>query len=124
MILADSSVWIDHLRYGDTAMIRELEATRILIHPFVIGEIAFGSLKQRPLILSLLHDLPSVTVADDAEVLGMIELEGLFSLGLGYVDAHLLASMRLTPGARLWTRDRRLRDAAERLELSIDPAAG
>ena len=89
-----------------------------LIHPFVIGELAMGTLRQREVVLQDLHDLDSVVVADDEEVMRLIEAERLFGLGLGYVDVHLLASVKLTPETLLWTRDKRLSAAAERLSLA------
>lgn len=118
MILVDTSIWIDHLRQGDALLSRRLEAAQVLIHPFVIGEIALGSLRQRSVILETLNNLPQANVATDEEVRGFIERERLSGLGLGYVDVHLLASARLTPDSLLWTRDKRLAEAAARLKLS------
>lgn len=115
MILADTSVWIDHLRNSDAGLSRLLLDGAILTHPFVIGEIALGSLRQREIVLGSLRDLPRATPADDDEVARFIEQQQLFGCGIGYVDAHLLASVKLTPGASLWTRDRRLDDIAKRL---------
>ncbi|MDR2856920.1 MAG: VapC toxin family PIN domain ribonuclease, partial [Novosphingobium sp.] len=108
MILADSTVWIDHLRRGDPLLARRLEAGLVHIHPFIIGEIALGSLRRRDTVLSALRGLPTVAQATDEEVQAFIERQPLYSLGIGYIDAHLLAATRLTPGLRLWTRDRRL----------------
>jgi predicted nucleic acid-binding protein len=84
----------------------------VLGHPFVLGEIALGRLRRRDAVLALLADLPQAVVASDAEVLALVEASGLAGSGLGYVDVHLLAAVRLTPGARLWSRDRRLAAAA------------
>ncbi len=95
----------------------------MLGHPFVLGEIALGRLREPDLVLGLLADLPQAVVATDAEVLGFIRRHGLAGLGIGYVDAHLLTAARLTPDARLWTRDRRLAAAAHALGLASDPAA-
>lgn len=92
-----------------------------LTHPFVIGELALGNLRRRALILEALRDLPRATLATDHEVLQFIDGEGLFGKGIGYVDAHLLASVRLTAGASLWTRDKRLLAAAGRLAMATDP---
>ena len=117
MILVDTSVWIGHLRGGDPVLAGLLDATEVLTHPFVIGEIALGNLRQRALILTLLHDLPRATVATEQEVLDFIDRHALFGYGIGYVDAHLLAAVRLTAAAGLWTRDKRLRAAAVRLGL-------
>ena len=97
-----------------------LENGRVLAHPFVIGEIALGSLRQRSVVLTSLRDLPQATLANDNEVLLFIEREKLFGAGIGYVDAHLLAATKLTPGTLLWTRDRRLREASARLALSAN----
>lgn len=122
MILVDSSIWIDHLRNGDPVMTAMLERGGVLAHPFVIGELALGTLRQRDVILSALHDLPKATVADDAEVMGFIARHGLGGRGIGYVDAHLLASARLTAGAALWTRDKRLHAVAADLAVAArDP---
>lgn len=121
MILVDTSVWIDHLRKGDAVLQRLLEKGRVLSHPFVIGELAMGSLKQSDLVLDALQDLPKAAVAQEDEILAFIRNQGLFGLGIGYVDAHLLAGAQLTPDALLWTRDRRLAEIAARLSLAVDP---
>lgn len=118
MILADTSIWIDHLNRNDHELTRWLEAGTILAHPFVIGELALGNLRQRALILDALRDLPQAIVATDDEVMNFIERHSLAGRGIGYVDAHLLASTRLTRDARLWTRDRRLSTLADGLGLS------
>lgn len=115
MILADTSVWVDHFRRGDAQLAGLLERGAVLIHPFVVGEIACGSLSDRSSILELLEDLPAAVVAETEEVLAFIERHVLHGKGIGYVDAHLLASAVLTEGASLWTRDKRLRIAAEDL---------
>ena len=122
LLLVDSGIWIDHLRQRDPDLARELLAARILGHPMVLGEIAMGSLADRPGFLGQLRRLPQALRARDEEVLDLIERECLFSLGLGFVDAHLLASTLLTSDARLWTRDRRLREAAERLGIAGAPS--
>ena len=122
MILVDTSIWIDHLRLADALLIELLRNTRLLVHPFVVGELAVGSLRDRPAILRDLQDLPGAVTANDDEVLRFVEENALFNLGIGYVDAHLLASTRLTPGASLWTRDKRLLAAAKRLALAANPA--
>ncbi|MCU9957677.1 type II toxin-antitoxin system VapC family toxin [Burkholderia sp. BKH01] len=122
MILVDTSVWIDHLRAGDAALTTLLGAERVLIHPFVVGELSLGSLRDRQTVLDALRDLPAATSATDDEVQRMIDVVPLHGLGIGYVDAHLLASVRLTSGSKLWTRDRRLLAAADRLQLAAHPA--
>jgi len=118
VILVDSSVWIDHLRSGNAILTRMLEGGRVLAHPFVVGELALGSLKQRDVILTALQNLPQAVVASEIEVLGFINRQALYGLGIGYVDAHLLASARLTSGGSLWTRDKRLHAVADRLGLA------
>jgi predicted nucleic acid-binding protein len=120
VIIVDTSVWIDHLKDGDPGLAGLLESGRVLAHPFVTGEIALGSLRQRGIVLDALRDLPQATVASDDEVMTLIERRKLYSVGIGYVDAHLLAAAQLTAGAAIWTRDRRLRDASMRLQLSAD----
>ncbi len=118
MILVDTSVWIDHLRAADEQLISLLDGNEVLGHPFVIGEIALGNLRQRVAVLRDLNDLPQAVSADDIEVLEFIDREALFGRGIGFVDAHLLAAVRLTPGSRLWTRDRRLNEIAAALGVA------
>jgi predicted nucleic acid-binding protein len=118
VILVDSSVWIDHIRAADERLRHFLAHGAVLAHPFVIGEVALGHMRDREAILRMLRRLPSSCVARDDEVAFLIEREKLFGLGIGYVDAHLLASTRLSKGALLWTRDKRLAGIAERLSLA------
>ena len=118
MILADTSVWIDHFRSKDIELSALLEANEILIHAFVIGEIALGSLRQRQMILENLGDLPRIDLANDEEVRYSIEREKLFSFGIGYVDAHILTAARLAPDTLIWTRDKKFQNVAERLSLA------
>ncbi|MEZ5906269.1 MAG: PIN domain-containing protein [Geminicoccaceae bacterium] len=115
MILVDSTVWIDHLRGSDPTLVRLLEMDHVLAHPFVVAELALGNLRQRDVIIGWLRDLPCAATATDDELLHFIERHKLAGVGIGLVDAHLLASVTLDSGARLWTRDRRLRRAAERI---------
>lgn len=115
MILVDTSVWVDHLRRGDAQLVGLLDRSAVLMHPFVLGEIACGSLTDRSDLLALLQQLPAAEVADCAEVLGFIERRKLHGQGIGYVDMHLLASVALAANASLWTRDKRLRKAADAL---------
>jgi hypothetical protein len=123
MTLVDTSVWVDRLRKGDAALKDLLDATCVLTHPFVIGELPLGNLHQRDLILGGLAALPTVVVATEAEVMHFINIDALFGLGLGYVDVNLLASVRLSAGTALWTRDKRLQAVAERLGLHASPSA-
>ena len=122
MILVDTSVWVDHLRKGDQVLGRLLFAGRVLAHPFIVGELSLGVLRQREAVLGALMDLPRATIATEEEVFRFIEANGLPGSGIGYADAHLLAATRLTPGAALWTRDKRLSEVAERLGLAAHPA--
>lgn len=117
MILVDTSVWIDHLRHGESALVDLLNTGRVLVHSFVIGELALGNLRQREVILDNLSSMPKATIATDEELLAFINHSKLYGLGIGYIDAHLLASVRLTPGALLWSRDKHLCAAAGQLEL-------
>lgn len=119
MILVDTSIWIDHLRQSDPALATVLEAGRMLMHPYVVGELACGTLHRRAEILMLLRQLPPAPVATDAEALEFIERRGLMGRGIGYVDVHLLASVVLSGGARLWTRDKRLAAVASELSLAV-----
>ncbi len=118
MILVDTSVWVDHLRKGDAGLADLLEHGRVLSHPFVIGELALGNIPRREVFLAAMRDLPKAVMAGDDEALRFISDCALFGLGIGYVDVHLLAAVQLTPGATLWTRDRRLQRVAQKLGLS------
>jgi predicted nucleic acid-binding protein len=122
LILVDTSVWVDHFRRGDAQLVDLLERAAVVMHPFVIGEIACGNLGDRLSILELLQDLPAAAMAEGEEVLGFIESRALHGKGIGYVDVHLLASVALTAGAKLWTRDKRLRVAAEALGCAFQSA--
>jgi predicted nucleic acid-binding protein len=117
VILVDTSVWVDHLRAGDAALAELLERASVLMHTFIIGEIACGRLSDRASTLGLLQDLPAATVAEPDEILRFIEHRKLHGRSIGYVDAHLLASAAIA-GAKLWTRDRRLRAVAGDLALA------
>ena len=118
MILVDTSVWVDHLRDGAPALAAVLEQGRVLMHPFVLGELACGNLKNRGEVLRLLGDLPAAPLATDPEALDYIERRALMGRGIGYVDVHLLASAALAGAARLWTRDKRLAAVAADLKLA------
>ena len=122
MILVDSSVWVDHLRTGEPSLVELLNSSQVLMHPFVVGELACGNLKNRKVVLSLLQDLPTVPVATEEEVLFFIERHDLMGRGIGYVDAHLLAAVVLAGTEQLWTRDKRLGAVAGAMRLAY-PAA-
>ncbi|HZY61190.1 MAG TPA: PIN domain-containing protein [Edaphobacter sp.] len=115
MILADTSIWIDYFRSGNEEMRNLLDKSQIVIHPFVVGELALGSLRERRKALAFLDRLPRVRVAQLEEVRQMIETRSLYSRGIGLIDAHLIASIFLTPSTRLWTKDNALRRVAEAL---------
>jgi len=121
VILADTSVWVDHLRRGSGGLQAELNARNILSHPFVIGEVAMGHLSSRNQIMEAFDDLPAAVVAADREVLQFIEQYRLFGTGVGYIDVHLLVAVRLTSDALLWTYDRRLAETANRLSVPVRP---
>lgn len=120
MILADTSVWVAHLRNGSDDLRRALEHEEVLCHPHVVGELACGNLRHRSGVLKLLQQLPQVTVATDEEALACLEARRLHGRGLGWVDVHLLASALLTP-CRLWTRDAALAAAAGHHGVAASP---
>jgi predicted nucleic acid-binding protein len=117
VILVDTSVWIDHLRSGEADLISLLETESVLTHPFVIGELACGSIRNRTEFLDLIGRLPRAPTATDDEVLQLIDRHKLTSRGIGYIDAHLIASTLLQPAARLWTKDRHLSSLASDLGI-------
>ena len=118
MVLVDTSVWVDHLREHDDALADLLNAGEVACHPFVVGELACGGIRNRSEILSLLSALPSLSKAEDDEVLLFIDRHSLTGRGLGLIDVHLLASCMLG-GVPLWTRDRKLAGAAVELGLGL-----
>jgi predicted nucleic acid-binding protein len=115
LILADTSVWIDHFRSGDRTLENALHQGQIVIHPWIIAELALGSLRDRTKTLAMLDMLPAVRLAQTNELRHMIEARQLYSLGIGLTDAHLIASVLLSPPTRLWTRDKQLRKVAQAL---------
>lgn len=119
MILADTSVWIDYLRKTDALLASLLNTVQIVIHPFIIGELACGNLKNREVLLSLLKRLPAVSQATNEEVMCFIEHNRLMGHGVGFIDAHLLTAVALSRQTLLWTRDKRLAVLAEQLGLSF-----
>ena len=120
MILVDTAIWIDHFRSADAILVELLNSGQALTHPFVVGELALGQLRRREAVLTEITRLPVVQRASDHEVIQFVERHALYGQGIGYVDAHLLASVKLTTGALLWTRDARLIKAAEKLGLAAE----
>ena len=120
MILVDTSIWVDHLRSGDSQLAEKLLTGEVVTHDFVIGELALGGLRKRSGVLELLRALPRLSAATDDEVLYFIGQRGLSGKGIGYADAHLLAAAAMH-GTRLWTRDKRLREIAEEHSLTFAP---
>jgi predicted nucleic acid-binding protein len=118
VILVDTSVWIDHLRSTNQRLATLLASNSVLSHPFVIGELALGTLRHPEDVLGALGKLPQAVKAEDAEVLLLIQARNLTGLGIGYVDVHLLASTMLTRDASLWTHDKRLAALASQLSLA------
>lgn len=117
MVLVDTSVWVDHLRAGDTSLAMLLQANRVRIHSMILGELACGHLQNRQEVLGLLRQLPHAVEASHAEVMHAIEHHRLMGMGIGFVDAHLLAACMLTGNTRLWTRDKRLSSLAQSLGI-------
>jgi hypothetical protein len=118
VVLVDTSVWVAHLRQGDIGLDALLQGDRVVCHPFIVGELACGNLRNRSEIISLLQRLPGAIPAETEEVMQLIEHHGLMGKGLGYIEMHLLASVRLT-GVALWTLDKRLNEVA--LTLGVAP---
>ena len=117
MILVDTSVWVDHLRRGNARLERLLNDALVLVHPFVVGELALGALKKRSEILGFLEEMPQAEAASHAEALEFVDRHSLAGSGIGWIDAHLLVSTALSR-ASLWTLDGRLASVAGRLALS------
>jgi predicted nucleic acid-binding protein len=114
VILADTSIWIDHFRSGDNELIKIIADDLLLCHPAIIGELALGSLRDRTSVLAFLNVQREAEVATHDEVMTMIEKHCIFSMGIGYTDAQLLASVLLDRRTSLWTRDKRLKVTAEK----------
>jgi predicted nucleic acid-binding protein len=121
VVLIDTSIWVSFLQSGNTGTQALLEKGEVVIHPFIIGELACGNLKNRREILSLLKALPTATIAEHEEALPFIGIHQLMGLGLGYIDVHLLAAALLT-SVPLWTADRNLREAAVRFGIAYKGA--
>jgi len=118
LILADTSVWIDHFRVGNQELQTLLNQGQIVVHPFIVAELALGALRDRVRTLALLDLLPQVRVAHLPEVRSMIETRRLYNMGVGLTDAHLIASVLINRPTLLWTRDKPLRKVAEALGIS------
>jgi predicted nucleic acid-binding protein len=118
MVLVDTSVWVSHLRDGNTELTNLLNDGRVLCHPLIVGELACGNLKDRSVILSFLQLLPMSIEAEHEEVLSFIENRRLMGKGIGYVDVHLISSAILT-GAPLWTFDKKLAQVADSLQIKF-----
>ena len=120
MILADTSVWVDHLRSSNPEMEKYLNRGQIVMHPFIVAELSLGSLRNRQSTLGAVESLLEVKVAALSEVRHMIEAHTLYSKGIGLTDAHLIASCLITPGTQLWTRDVAMKKVAEALGILVD----
>ena len=119
-MLVDTSIWVDHLRHGHPGLVSLLQRAEVQCHPFIIGELACGSIRRRSEVVQLLRRLPSVPVAENEEVIRFVEQHRLVGRGIGWVDAHLLASVVLD-GVLVWTTDRRLATAARSLGIYGEP---
>ena len=118
MVLVDTSIWVTYLRQGSRQLEKLLMDAEVMCHPFIIGELACGNLKNRNEIISLLHSLPMVPAIEFDEFLFFINQNHLMGKGVGFVDIHLLASARMI-GVSLWTGDKKLKSAADQLELTF-----
>ena len=120
-VLADTSVWIDHFRSPDPQLIAGVAAGWIACHDFILAELALGSVPDRQRLLAALSALPTVQPVSTTALLAFIEQNDLPAKGIGFVDAHLLAAVSQSGSTRLWTRDKRLAQQAERLGLGANP---
>ena len=118
MVLVDTSIWINHLRQGSRNLEKLLMDAEVMCHPFIVGELACGNLKNRNEIVSLLMSLPMAPMIEFDEFLFFIDQHHLMGKGMGFVDVHLLASAQLAR-IPLWTADKRLRSAADQLKLAF-----
>ena len=119
MVLVDTSIWVNYLRKGDRHLESLLMESEVACHPFIIGELACGSIRNRSEILSLLKALPTTSAVDMTEYLFFVEENHLFGVGIGFVDVHLLSSAILS-GIPLWTADKKLKEAALHLKISYN----
>ncbi|MFN8617439.1 MAG: type II toxin-antitoxin system VapC family toxin [Dehalococcoidia bacterium] len=124
VILADSSVWIAHFRVANPSFTDLLDSEQVVTHPFVVGELACGSIPGRATFLRWLRGMRASPEASHAEALAFIQGRGIMGRGLGYGDVHLLASCKLASDTALWTFDRRLRAVAEELGIAFTPSSG
>jgi predicted nucleic acid-binding protein len=115
MVLVDTSVWVSHFRASNAALSALLNQGQVCMHPFVLGELALGNLRQTDAAFDALKGLPQMDAALDGEVMALIARQNLAGRRIGYVDAHLITSVFLTPGSRLWTQDQRLHQVAKSL---------
>ncbi|UTY59146.1 type II toxin-antitoxin system VapC family toxin [Massilia sp. erpn] len=120
MILIDTSVWIDHLRRPEHVINTLRKQDMVLMHPFVLGELSMGNLSRRAPWLETFYDLPQAAITPLKQVLEFIDMHVLHGSGIGYIDAHLLASASRLPGTLLWTRDKRLQAIGLRLKLAAE----
>jgi predicted nucleic acid-binding protein len=118
MVIVDTSIWVTHLRQGSRQLEKLLYDAEVMCHPFIVGELACGNLKNRTEIISLVQSLPMAPTIEFDEFLFFIDRNHLMGRGVGFVDVHLLASAQLT-GMTLWTADKRLKSAADQLELTF-----
>jgi hypothetical protein len=123
VILVDSSIWIDHLHRSEPNLVALLESAEVAQHPMVIGELALGNLSRRRAVLDNLSALPALAVSTHVEVMHLVEQHRFYGRGLSLIDAHLLASVLLSPQAKLWTRDKSLAAAAEQLGVAFNPSS-
>ena len=119
MNLVDTTVWVDHLRSPVAQLQHQLRTSQVLTHPMVIGELACGMIRHRREFLSYMAALPSIPRLDDERVIREIESYRLMGRGIGFIDAHLLVSVAAHVGTTLWTRDHRLRGAAEEIGIAF-----
>jgi predicted nucleic acid-binding protein len=118
MVLVDTSIWVVHLRQGSRQLEKLLSDAEVICHPFIIGELACGNLKNRNEIISLLQSFPMAPTIEFDEFLFFIDRNHLMGKGVGFVDVHLLASAQLV-GVPLWTADKKLKSSADQLELTF-----
>ena len=123
MILVDTSIWIDHFRYDDAELRKIINDDQLLCHRFVVGELALGSVRERAAVLAFLAAQREAMIATHAEVMTVIDRHSIFSMGIGYTDAHLLTSTLLDRRSSLWTRDKRLAAAAQKVDAALHPHA-